>query len=53
MNCLINIKVLIKSFVNINYVKKHKLLTISLIKLYRLRLVDDKLILNITHMTRL
>ena len=44
-----NIKVLIKSFVNINYIKKYKLLMILLIKSCKLRLIDDKLISNIIY----
>ena len=45
-------KTSVKSFVNINYIKKHKLLTISLIKLYKFKFIDDKLISNFIYLTR-
>ena len=39
-----------KSFVNINFVKKHKLSIIELRKSIRLRLIENKSMLNIIHM---
>ena len=41
------------NFVNINFVKLHKILLVTLTKLVKLRLVDDKLVSNITHMTQI
>ena len=40
------------SFVDVNFVKQHKLNIMILIKFIKLRLVDDKLVLNINRMTR-
>ena len=40
-------------FVNINFVKLHKILIVTLTKLVKLRLVDDKLVSNIIHMTQI
>ena len=45
-------KALIKSFMNIKFVKKYKLHIISLIKSCKLKLISDKLIFNITHIAR-
>ena len=39
-------------FIDVNFVKQHKLFTIALIKSIKLRLVDDKLASNITRMTQ-
>ena len=50
---LIDIEIFAKSFVNINFVKKHKLSTIELRKSIKFRLIDNKSMLNITHMTQL
>ena len=41
-----------RSFVNVNFVKQHKLLTIKLRKSIKLRLTNNKSIFNITHMTQ-
>ena len=53
INYLINIEASIKTFVDMNYVKKYKLSTISLIKLCKLRLIDDKLKSNVIYIIRL
>ena len=37
-------------FINVNFVKQHKLFTIVLVKLIKFRLIDDKLVSNITRM---
>ena len=50
---LIDTKVFAKSFVNINFVKKHKLSIIELRKSIRFRLIDNKSIFNIIHMIQL
>ena len=47
---LTNTSAFAQSFVNTNFVKQHKLLTIKLKKSIKLRLVDDKLVLNVIHM---
>ena len=47
---LIDTRIFDKSFVNINFVKKHKFSIIELRKSIRLRLIDNKSMLNITHM---
>ena len=41
------------NFVNINFVRLHKILIVVLTKFVKLRLVDDKLVSNITHMTQI
>ena len=41
-----------RSFVNVNFVKQHKLFTIELRKSIKLRLTNNKSIFNITHMTQ-
>ena len=50
---LIDTRTFEKSFVNINFVKKHKFSTIELRKSIRLRLIDNKSMLNIIHMIQL
>ena len=45
----IDIDVSIIKFVNVNFVKQHKLTSIFLMKFMKLRLIDDNLISNITH----
>ena len=52
-NCLTDTGASAESFVDTNYVKKHRLPTVPLAKPCRLRLADDKLAPNITHMARL
>ena len=47
---LTNTNAFAQSFVNINFVKQHKLFTIKLRRSIKLRLVDDKLIFNVIHM---
>ena len=49
---LTNTSAFAQSFVNTNFVKQHKLFTIKLRRSIKLRLVDDKLVLNVTHMTQ-
>ena len=50
---LINTRIFNKSFMNINFVKKHKFSTIELRNSIKLRLIDNKSTLNITHMSQL
>ena len=50
---LIDTRVLTLSFVNVNFVKLHKILTITLAKPIKLRLVDDNLISNIIYITQI
>ena len=46
----INTKTSTSSFINVNFVKQHKLFIIVLTKFIKFRLIDDKLISNITRM---
>ena len=50
---MINTKVLKRTFVNRKYVKFHKFFIVRLQKSIKLRLTNDKLILNIIYMTQL
>ena len=50
---MINTKISKRVFVNRRYVKLHKFFIARLQKSIKLRLTDDKLILNIIHMTQL
>ena len=50
---LIDIEASTLNFVNINFVKLHKILIVILTKLVKLRLVDDKFVSNITHITQI
>ena len=51
VNYFINIKTFALSFINILFIIKNKLFKISLIKLYKLRFVNNKLIFNIIYIT--
>ena len=53
VKCLIDIEISIESFVDINYIKKYRLLILLLTKLYRLRLIDNKLVSDIIYMAQL
>ena len=48
---LIDTRTSTSEFVNINFVKYHKLIKIALIKFIKLRLIDNKIAFSITHMT--
>ena len=41
------------NFVNINFVKLHKISIVTLMKLVKLRLANNKLVSNITHITQI
>ena len=48
-----NTKIFASNFVNVNFVKRHKLNIIVFIKSIRLRLIDDKFVFNIIRMIRI
>ena len=50
---MIDIETSILEFVNVNFVKQHKLNIMILIKFIKLRLANDKLISNIIRMTQI
>ena len=45
----INIKIFVLNFINIFFIIKNKLFKILFIKLYKLRLINDKLTFNIIY----
>ena len=52
-NCLTDMGALAKSFVDVGYARVYKLYTVPLAKPCKLKLADDKLVPNITHVVRL
>ena len=53
ISIMTNTKISTSNFVDVNFVKQHKLNIMILIKFIKLRLIDDKFVLNIIRMIRM